>query len=183
MGQTQSRGAPGGEVVMQAPAHVPIQFSNSLVQHLDRAKEVRRSAEDRDVTNWQSMSTKAATVEEHIQERVEAELQRIRNREEQVRRDVEAELSRRNVETEKRADDPLNAVAMEQDIAALQKRFDQKMVKSTSAADSKMAMAAKEDLLACLKANGTKSLDCWSEVEEFKRRVTHLQQQYIQSHQ
>jgi len=39
---------------------------------------------------------------------------------------------------------------------------------------------AKESLVQCLRTNDRRPLDCWQEVEEFKREVGRLEQAFVQ---
>ncbi|BFZ64180.1 hypothetical protein YB2330_005319 [Saitoella coloradoensis] len=167
MGQTQSmEHAQAHKEVVIVNSQVPVRFSNSLVNHLESAKE--------------SKTTRSASLEQHIQERVQSELERLREREAEVLERVTAELTQKNIETEKSQDAGLSSVIVESDIEALRKKF--QSGPKLKEVDAK-AKAAREAVVACFKAHEGRSLDCWSEVEAFKSEVKRLETEFVASNQ
>ena len=45
--------------------------------------------------------------------------------------------------------------------------------------DDKAVEKAKEDMVSCLRKNDRRPLDCWKEVEVFKREVGRLERGYL----
>ncbi|KAJ4297541.1 hypothetical protein N0V90_005433 [Kalmusia sp. IMI 367209] len=165
----------------------PVRFSNGLVDSLQK--------------NTQTDSTRSKQQELQYQQRLTSELEKLREKEAQnlselsktLSHDVEqpAELSLTESVTEKISDatsssatlaekqkqrDMSNA-SVTKEIEALKKKLEAR--KKLEQADPQLNKA-KEDVVACLRTHDRRPLDCWKEVELFKREVGRLERDFVE---
>ncbi|OJD12386.1 hypothetical protein AJ78_07011 [Emergomyces pasteurianus Ep9510] len=190
----------------------PVQFSQEFVESLQASSETD--------------SSRAQTIELHIQNRIAAELERIRARETQTLADLEkriagqSPLSSRNQPAESRQsqstpspslslDAPrvpfagpgsaaelsslsptestattangtiqeLSSAQLQQDISALSAKLaERRKVRDLDEGVEK----AREEVVRCLRGNEKRPLDCWREVEGFKREVGRLERLWVE---
>jgi altered-inheritance-of-mitochondria protein 13 len=161
MGQADSKPQQEAGVTFQTSS-IPIQFSPNLVNHLDAQSE--------------SDLSRAASLEQHIQDRVKQELQKLRSREREALAAATQKYAEENIKKEK-GKSGLNSVILEQDIEALKKKLE----KRPSLGDEDKSVSAKrEAVISCLKAHPGQSLDCDAEVTAFKESVAQLQRKFVE---
>lgn len=145
----------------------------------------------------QTDSTRSKQQELQYQQRLTSELEKIRDEEVQNISKLSETLS---VEAEKPSDPSLaekisdatstsSALAEKQkqrdmsresvtkEIEALKKKLEGR--RKLEQADSALSKA-KEDVVACLRTNDRRPLDCWKEVENFKREVGRLEKEFVE---
>jgi len=161
--------------------------------------------------HWQTDSSRAQTLELHIQARVAEELERIRAREAQTLADLEKRLtddSRDNntptfqsplsldtplvpfagsgspseptslpaAKTDNGAAKQLSRAQVQEEIAALHAKLAERhKVREVDEGVEK----AREEVVKCLTANDRRPLNCWQEVESFKREVARLEKGWV----
>ncbi|KAI9750147.1 MAG: polynucleotide adenylyltransferase [Chaenotheca gracillima] len=157
-------------------SETPVQFSQGLVESLQR--------------NPESDSTREKTRELHIQARVAEELQRLQAHESQLLKEFEEQMSSDNsVEDyikgqQKKAGTEdlgnklrdLGRESVQKEIASLRKKLEGR--RKLEALD-KGVEDAKEDVVQCLTTNSQRPLDCWKEVETFRREVGKLEKNFV----
>ncbi|EEH16401.2 hypothetical protein PABG_06488 [Paracoccidioides brasiliensis Pb03] len=132
-------------------------------------------------------STRAQTLELHIQNRIAAELERIRARESQTLADLEKRLaedssspsaSAASTNTDGTPVQELSSARVRQEISSLSAKLaERRKVRELDEGVEK----ARGDLVRCLKGNERRPLDCWREVEGFKREVGRLEKKWVES--
>lgn len=135
-----------------------------------------------------SDSTRAKTLELHIQARVTEELKRLQAREEATLASLlEADVtpsSANNGTNESAAGDTLRSLgreAVSRDVAKLREKLEKRrMVKEINEVDAAVE-SAREDVIKCLRGNDRRPLDCWKEVEAFKEGVRKLEGSWVES--
>ncbi|KAJ3365263.1 hypothetical protein GGF32_009768 [Allomyces javanicus] len=164
MGQGQSK--PAEPVVFVNT--VPLMVSERLVHNLDAAESgastpTNEPAPAPVATSAPSLSEEElhALVEERVAQRVAAELER-RIATEGVRKDNREQLS--------------SQVALREAEDMLQ-RLGRISLPTPEA--NPACLAAQEQVIACFKANPTRPLDCWQEVEAFKASLKVVQKEFI----
>ncbi|KAF1963026.1 hypothetical protein CC80DRAFT_103023 [Byssothecium circinans] len=169
-------------------SEAPVSFSHELVNSLQN--------------NTQTDSTRSKQQELAFQERLTAELEKLREKEAQKLSELTKTLSGEAEQpaaepsiseslTEKISDatstsstlaekqkarDMSNA-SVTKEIEALKKKLDaRKKLEQADPAVNK----AKEDVVNCLRTNDRRPLDCWKEVETFKREVGRLEKDFVE---
>ncbi|OAP61435.1 hypothetical protein AYL99_03638 [Fonsecaea erecta] len=160
----------------------PIQFSQELIDSLQASSE----------TN----STRAKTLELHIAQRVAAELEKIRNHEASV-----LEEARKKIATSGETDSDSSllqispkdllpgSVGDEDKKAPSSQKVQQEIEKLKQTLGQRKTLRevpkevenARQDVISCLRINDRKPLDCWKEVEIFKREVRKMEENYVSS--
>ncbi|KAF2749012.1 DUF1690-domain-containing protein [Sporormia fimetaria CBS 119925] len=161
----------------------PVRFSTSLVDSLQK--------------NTHTDSARARQQELQYQERLTAELEKLR---EQQVQDLTAQLdaSSNEVDTpaepslmeklgdatstsstlaEKQRQKDMSRESVTKEIEALKKKLEAR--KKLEQADPALNKA-KEDVVTCLRLNDRRPLDCWKEVENFKREVGRLEKEFVE---
>lgn len=136
----------------------------------------------------QSDSTRAKTLELHIQARVAEELKRLQAREESTLASLlEADTtpsSDNSGTSESAAGDALRTLgreAVSRDVAKLREKLEKRRkVKEINEIDAAVE-SAREDVIKCLRGNDRRPLDCWKEVEVFKEGVRKLEGSWVES--
>ncbi|KAF2839841.1 DUF1690-domain-containing protein [Patellaria atrata CBS 101060] len=164
-------------------ADTPIRFSQQLVDSLQGSP--------------QSDSTRAKTLELQIQERVTAELERLRAEEDKrlvelydkVSEESETSSEPSLVEkigdkfntssalSEKEKQRNMSRDTVSKEITELKKKLDAR--KKLEQADTAV-QKAKDDVVTCLRMNDRRPLDCWKEVEKFRSEVRILERDFVQ---
>ena len=67
---------------------------------------------------------------------------------------------------------------MQEEIEALKENLKRSQVRDDVAND-KAVEKAKADVVSCLRINDRRPLDCWQEVETFKKEVSRLEKQFL----
>lgn len=149
-----------------------------------------------------SNSTRSKTLELHIQSRVTSELERLQSRENRTLQEIEDKISSSpdsttstsNTQaltpdqsksaggkdsTAKAAGDEvrdLGRESIQREINDLKKKLEGR--KKLEVLDRGVEKA-KNDVVACLRSNDRRPLDCWKEVEVFKREVGRLEKSFV----
>ncbi|KAH8117146.1 hypothetical protein DFH11DRAFT_1573347 [Phellopilus nigrolimitatus] len=131
-----------------------------------------------------------------IQSRIHAELSRLRQEEEEVRREIELTLEKENLDHEVKASDRggvkdgetdscdsqkvLNSTVLLGDLEEVRQRVERLRTKQ-EAATQDPALRTAQAVYSCYKSNSSLPLDCWREVGAFKASVAQMEQDYIAS--
>lgn len=123
----------------------------------------------------------------HIQARVADELKRLQAREDQAFKDLAEKLSAeeptQDKSSDKSAGDALRGLGREsvqQEVAELKRKLEaRKKVKDVKEFDAGVEKA-REGVIACLRGNDRRPLDCWKEVETFKAEVRRLESSWVE---
>ncbi|RDW80214.1 hypothetical protein BP6252_04852 [Coleophoma cylindrospora] len=171
MGSGSSKPTNGQPTSHVWTSETPVKFSQELIDSLQ--------------TSTETDSTRAKTLELHIQSRVNSELQKLRDETSHKLAELEAAISSQQESkakegSTKSAGDALRDLgreAVENDVLELKKKLAQrKMVKDSDAGVDE----AKDKLVNCLRVNDRRPLDCWKEVETFKNEVRRLEGQWVE---
>ncbi|KAL5434816.1 hypothetical protein PMIN07_010026 [Paraphaeosphaeria minitans] len=167
----------------------PVRFSNGLVDSLQK--------------NTQTDSTRSKQQELQYQQRLTAELETLREKEAQNLSDMSktldveqpsepTSLSDRLSDVtdqisdatsssaslaEKRRQQDMSNSSVTKEIEALRKKLDTR--KKLEQADPQVNKA-KDDVAACLRLHDRRPLDCWKEVEIFKKEVGRLERDFVE---
>ncbi|KAE9380376.1 putative altered inheritance of mitochondria protein 13, mitochondrial [Stipitochalara longipes BDJ] len=150
-------------------AETPVRFSQGLVDSLQSSPETD--------------STRAKTLELHIQARVADELKRLQDRASKDFEELQAKISAAEDSTKKEgksAGDTLRDLgreAVQNDVKELRKKLEQR--KKLTAVDEGVEKA-KNQVVKCLRENDRRPLDCWKEVENFKNEVRRLEGVWVE---
>ncbi|KAI9846467.1 MAG: hypothetical protein M1838_001251 [Thelocarpon superellum] len=155
----------------------PVRFSQELVDSLQSSPETD--------------STRERTQELHIQSRVAEELRRLQARESDMLRELEDQISAAELPAKEdgtgvgsgpsdpAAGDRLRALSREsiqREIVALKQKLEGRRKVEEMDPDMKKA---KLDVVTCLRDNKQRPLDCWKEVEAFRREVARLEEGFV----
>ncbi|CAF9911095.1 hypothetical protein IMSHALPRED_009923 [Imshaugia aleurites] len=190
MGSGSSKPAPSSTQHVFS-SETPVRFSQDLVNALQASPETD--------------STRAKDLESHIQSRVAAELARLDARTTQELKDLEARISSAPDSTTESTNTPsttipdqtassggpdhkakaegdrtrdLSKVKVQEEIEKLKGKLKQRQLKEDIMKD-KEVNHAKERVVACLRLNDRRPLDCWKEVETFRREVGRLEGAFL----
>ena len=108
-----------------------------------------------------------------------AELKKLRDADAESLAQITYDLSKQNTESEKDTD--LNSIILDADVQELKKKVSRQM--TVEGINSKDVERKESAVIACLRKNADRSLDCKKEVEEFKASVRDLQTQFISRYQ
>ncbi|KAF2017254.1 DUF1690-domain-containing protein [Aaosphaeria arxii CBS 175.79] len=183
MGAENSK--PSGEVSQHIfTSDAPVRFSNELVNSLQK--------------NTQTDATRSRQQELQYQQRLTSELEKLREQEVQNFSQVieslsgEAEqppadpsfveklsdaTSSSSALAEKQKQKEMSRDSVTKEIEALKKKLDAR--KKLEKADAEVNKA-KEDLTNCLRTHDRRPLDCYQEVEAFKREVGRLEKDFVE---
>lgn len=190
MGSGSSKPAPSSTQHVFS-SETPVRFSQDLVDALQASPETD--------------STRAKDLELHIQSRVAAELARIDAETTQELKDLEARISSTPDSTTESTQTPsttipdqtasaggpdhkakaegdrtrdLSRVKVQEEIEKLKEKLKERQLKEDIMKD-KEVNKAKEGVVACLRLKDRRPLDCWKEVETFRREVGRLEGDFI----
>ncbi|KAG5513706.1 hypothetical protein PMAC_000744 [Pneumocystis sp. 'macacae'] len=159
MGKVQSKS--NGDIVFQNESQFPLQVFN----HLDSKRD--------------SDTVRAASLEEHIQERVAVEIERLHAKERDILMEVEKELIRKNAQHEK-AQEKLNSFDLKDEISNLERNIEG-MFQIRKLDD--ILLKKKEEVIQCLKQNEHKPLNCDEVAKAFRNEVYKLENAFIKKYQ
>ena len=156
-------------------SETPVRFSQDLVNSLQSSPE--------------SDSTRAKDLELHIQTRVAAELKRLEAQTSQSLKDLEEAISATPDDPAAKKEPPqrdgedgkgeLSRASVQKEIEALKQKLSERQVREDVLGDGKVN-GAREEVVKCLRGNDRRPLDCWKEVESFKREVGKLEGQFVE---
>ncbi|TKX18871.1 hypothetical protein C1H76_8954 [Elsinoe australis] len=169
-------------------AETPVRFSQQVLDQLQNSPETD--------------STRARNLEYQVQQRVQAELERIRDIEASRLVDLTASITPADEPSEPSSSTPSSDTdsdslgskihsalsggsadaekthnSVKAEIEKMKAKLDsrKKLEKPTTEVEK-----AKEDLVQCLRMNDRRPLDCWKEVEEFKSQVGLLEKAFVE---
>ncbi|GBC01902.1 hypothetical protein RclHR1_04380003 [Rhizophagus clarus] len=157
-----------------------VRFSHGLVEQLQREKERAKQAKQgisQPTTYYPSGDGQVLNeeMENIIKVRVEDELRKIRERDDEVAQRVQEELFRQGVTL---SDSGASSAATEHDINELIERIERKYKNNVSSEIIEQQRA----VISCYRNNTSRTLDCWEEVQKFKRVTRDAAQNHIASH-
>lgn len=183
--------------VFEIDSDAPVRFSQDLIDSLQTSGEVcsgRMARKVRDdkrlIVIYQTDSTRQKTLELHIQSRVADELKQLEARESQRLKELEEKLSAEpsgpgglgsaaghdGAQAEGNLRD-LDRENIQREISTLRQQLEKrKRLRNVDQGVEK----AKDDVVSCLRANDRRPLDCWKEVEAFKREVARLEDAFVE---
>ncbi|KAG4427181.1 hypothetical protein IFR05_017335 [Cadophora sp. M221] len=155
-------------------SETPVRFSQGLVDSLQESSE--------------SDSTRAKTLELHIQSRVSEELKKLQEKASKDFEELSAKISAAEDSIKKKAswDDnksegdhlrQLGREAVQNDVEGLRKKLEQR--KKLADVDEGVEKA-KSEVVKCLRANDRRPLDCWREVEAFRDEVRRMEGVWVE---
>jgi altered-inheritance-of-mitochondria protein 13 len=128
-----------------------------------------------------SDSTRAKTLELHIQSRVNSELKRLQERAAKDFEELQAKISAaEEPKKEKSAGDTLRDIgreAVQKDVEGLRKKLEGR--KKLADVDEGVEKA-KSEVVRCLRENDRRPLDCWKEVQAFREEVRRLEGVWVE---
>lgn len=188
----------------------PVSFSSQVVNNLQNSPEVRfpssttpptaqrnRSKKTIQLTNKQKTdSVRARTQELHIQQRVTAELEKLRQQESTRLDNLTTSLTPENPSDDtsdhapslkdkisnalpfggSSSDNARSHDSVSKEVAELKAKLERRQKKADV---DREVEAAKEKLVQCLRTKDRRPLDCWEEVEGFKREVARLEARFV----
>ncbi|KAG4301824.1 hypothetical protein PCANB_002015 [Pneumocystis canis] len=163
MGKIQSKS--NGDVVFQNESQFPLQFSSALVNHLD--------------SKIDSNAIRAASLEEHIQERIAVEMERLHAKERDILIEVEKELTKKNAQHEK-AQEKLNSFNLKNEILDIERNING-LFRIKELDDT--VLRKKNEVIQCLKQNEKRPLNCDEIIKEFRNQVHTLKDTFIKKDQ
>ncbi|EJU05671.1 hypothetical protein DACRYDRAFT_20085 [Dacryopinax primogenitus] len=195
MGADQSKPSQDAEKIVYGDQS-SVNFSADLLSHLSDTHASPHPTPERQ-----------ETLDAHIRSRIHAELQRLQHEETEVRAEIERVLEKENLDREaasvsasapaegegeegaveeKEVAGPgaVHSGILSRDMEELRKKVERFESGKMMRGEGREEVKEKQDaLVACYKANPTRSLDCWREVGEFKASVAKLEDRYIRSFQ
>ncbi|KAI0259963.1 hypothetical protein BC834DRAFT_973870 [Gloeopeniophorella convolvens] len=174
MGASQSKH--DDEQVFYNP--VPIQVSAELVGQLSDPSA------SPDVS-----PARHAALDDDVRAKIAAELARLHEGDDAVRREIEAALERENLDRERGLAGDADAAApggvknsevLLGDLEEVRQKVDRYRARA-ELADHPEIKRAGEAVAACYRGNASRTLDCWAEVADFRSAVAKLEQEYVES--
>ncbi|KAL9624785.1 MAG: hypothetical protein Q9160_001140 [Pyrenula sp. 1 TL-2023] len=178
-------------------SETPVRFSQEFIDSLQASPEL---------SSTQTDSSRAKTLELHIAQRVSAELEKLKKREDDALSELQKKISTSSstgpTKLEKVSEPRLLSIAdltppilkspdtkaeedrkrkissdaVMKEIEGLKKVLgERKQVKEMP----KDVESAREGVIACLRINDRRPLDCWEEVERFKARVREMEESFV----
>ncbi|KAL2075976.1 hypothetical protein VTL71DRAFT_919 [Oculimacula yallundae] len=156
-------------------SETPVRFSQGLVDSLQSSSETD--------------STRAKTLELHIQQRVSEELKKLQDKASKDFEELSAKISaaendssdkKKQSSKDKSEGDHLRQLgreAVQNDVEGLKKKLEQR--KKLADLDEGVEKA-KSEVVKCLRANDRRPLDCWKEVETFREEVRRLEGAWVE---
>ena len=116
-----------------------------------------------------------SNLDAHIRSRIAAEIDKLKADEESVQRELAAALKRENAERE--GDKPsLSAPALQEQLDSVRRKIERNRQRRDGI-EQRIA-PTRDAVVACYRANPTRTLDCWREVDAFTAAVAGLQQEF-----
>ncbi|KAK6511963.1 hypothetical protein TWF481_000862 [Arthrobotrys musiformis] len=119
----------------------------------------------------ESDSTRERLASLDIQKRVKDELQRLQNKEDQISKSTDERIAKESTEGSQIGRD-----SVARSISTLSQKLRNQ---SGSIDQSEVVKNAETAVVRCLRLNDRRPLDCWREVEEFKREVARLENAFV----
>lgn len=132
--------------------------------------------------------SRQATLDEHIQQRINSELKRLHEQEQSVRQEIERALEKENLDKERgsaaeasegsQSNSIPHSASLLQDLQELEKRTSALQKDRSKLSDDvnwKQVEINREQLVACFRENQAKPLHCKNQVEHFKQAVANLE--------
>jgi altered-inheritance-of-mitochondria protein 13 len=134
----------------------------------------------------QTDSSRAKTLELHIQSRVASELKKLSSEADKALSDIHSKISSEETpSSEKSAGDSLRQLSREsvtRDVEGLREKLEKrKKLKAIEDIDNDGALqAARDEVVKCLRGNDRRALDCWKEVQAFKKEVGRVEGEWVE---
>ncbi|KAI9765931.1 MAG: hypothetical protein M1840_007072 [Geoglossum simile] len=177
---------------VQASEHVfaagtPVSFSQGLIESLQSNPEARPELAFSlqlliaNVDAVQTDSTREKTLELHIQSRVAAELEKLRERESRVLKELEDQISDETLSSPenpnpRQVESPTSTTVHESITSLRSKLASRRKLEEVDESVEK----AKDNVVKCLRENDRRPLDCWREVEAFRKEVGRLERNFVE---
>ncbi|RHZ81218.1 hypothetical protein Glove_122g73 [Diversispora epigaea] len=164
MGNKQST-QPSPEIIIYNEPQ--IRFSHDLVNRLQKER-LKKDAQ----TQGEGEGILPEEIERIVKYRVENELKKIQERQEEVQTRIKEEIERSRIFIE---DSGANSVTTERDVKELVLRIERKY-------EDKILpdlIEQQRAVISCYKNNNTRTLDCWEQVQSFKRKTHDVIQEYV----
>ncbi|KAI0315542.1 hypothetical protein OF83DRAFT_347340 [Amylostereum chailletii] len=182
MGASQSRAESGSDEKVFYN-EVPIQVSGELVHQLSE-----------DMSSPDVTPVRQSVLDSGVRSRILQEVAKLKEEEEDVRRQIELALERENLDRERSmAGDASNAgdgedtigdvkssAALLGDLEEVRQKVEKYQVRQ-ELVDQPELKTKGEAVVLCYRSNPTTTLDCWREVSEFRSAVAAVEQKYVAS--
>ncbi|KAK6526661.1 hypothetical protein TWF281_009865 [Arthrobotrys megalospora] len=119
----------------------------------------------------ESDTTRERSASLDVQNRVAEELKRLQDKEDQISKITDEHIAKESV-----GDPQIDRDSVARSIATLSQKLRNQ---SGSLDQSEVVKRAETAVVRCLRLNDRRPLDCWKEVEEFKREVTRLENAFV----
>ncbi|KAK6348748.1 hypothetical protein TWF730_009521 [Orbilia blumenaviensis] len=119
----------------------------------------------------ESDATRQRLASLEVQKRVTDELHRLQDKEDQMSKITDEKLAKESIE-----DSQIGRNSVAQSISTLSQKLRNQ---SSSVDQSEVVKRAETAVVRCLRLNDRRPLDCWREVEEFKREVIRLENAFV----
>jgi MICOS complex subunit MIC19 len=134
-----------------------------------------------DIDTVQTDSTREKTLELHIQSRVTAELEKLRERESRLLKELEDQISNEPLSSpenpiSQQVESPTSTTVHESIASLRSKLASRRKLEEIDESVEK----AKNNVVRCLRENDRRPLDCWREVEAFRREVGRLERNFVE---
>jgi altered-inheritance-of-mitochondria protein 13 len=124
----------------------------------------------------QTDTTRAQTLELHIQARVADELKRLQSRQDAALKEAQEKLSQTPIPEDEKASSKLSSQSVNKEVDTLRARLEQrKKVRDVPTEVER----ARSDVVRCLREHDRRPLDCWQEVETFKKEVRRMEEEWV----
>ncbi|GAA5881929.1 hypothetical protein JCM1840_005417 [Sporobolomyces johnsonii] len=168
----------GADATFFANRDSPVQFSESLINHLS-SQSLPTSAVP---------SSRQDALDSHIQARIATELSKLRQQEAQVRDEIERALEKENLDREMGAaanQDGGKALShsttLLKDLEELEKRTASLKKQREETDEWRRVDEGKKDLEKCFAGNMTTPLNCRTQAEKFQAAVAAVEKAFVQS--
>ncbi|EJD53420.1 hypothetical protein AURDEDRAFT_157992 [Auricularia subglabra TFB-10046 SS5] len=121
-----------------------------------------------------------ATLDTHIRGRIQAEVAKLREQEQDVMRQIASALEKENIDRE-RALDGADSASLRHDLEQIQARVKAFEGRRRLAELYPEVKTSRDALIACYKENPNTSLNCYQEVADFKAAVSKVEQKFVES--
>ncbi|KAF8573892.1 hypothetical protein K439DRAFT_1399433 [Ramaria rubella] len=166
-------------------SETPIQFSNDLVNRLSD-----------ELASPKTNPAQQSILDDHVRSRIQAEIARLREEEEEVKAQIERALQRENIDRERSSAVPesehgdessnngttdgavRSSTSLMEDLREVQTKVE-RFQRRRGLDDVPDVKATSQTLVECYRANQNTSLDCWKEVAAFKKSVGQAEQKFI----
>ncbi|KAL5529388.1 hypothetical protein ACEPAG_5373 [Sanghuangporus baumii] len=168
---------------------VPVQFSQDIVNHLADAAASPSPTPQRQ-----------SSIDSQIRARIQSEVSRLQQEEEDIRKEIELSLAKENLDLETsgvgHSDDggggggtglsegdmhkALNSNVILGDLEEVRQKVEKYRSKHDDVERNRAEQAAKT-LSNCYESNANRPLECWKEAAAFKASVAQMEQDYIAS--